>query len=256
MRSDQAWEALSLELDVWEDCGRAATLWLRDDDTRTYTPGLQRLLDLGELNRVPISLAVIPDGCESVLVSTFKHYERLSVVQHGYAHKSHAPADKKKAEYGDHRENSTMLAELRRGRELLLEVFPAHFKPVLVPPWNRISEALMDFLPSVGIEGLSTYAPRPRREPVADLVQSNCHADLIDWRGSRSFIGEEVVLEKITGHLRRRREGDVDDEATGVLTHHLDHDEGCWKFLERLFRRTRSHSSVDWLTVSEVMWSV
>ena len=129
------------------------------------------------------------------------------------------------------------------------------FLPVLVPPWNRLGKSLLDLLPSAGFEGLSTYQPRTSREPVAGLIQSNCHTDLINWRGSRSFIGERTVLEQITGHLRRRRQHEVDNEPTGVLTHHRDHDEACWKFLEKLFEVTRDHGATQWLSVAEVMWN-
>lgn len=253
--SGDAWEDLSTELDVWSELNRTATFWIRDDDAQTSTLRLERLLGLGKKYDAPLGLAVIPDGCEAMLSSTLGRYEGISVLQHGYAHKNHAPPDQKKAEYGDHRGAPARLAELARGRQMLAALLPDHFVPVLVPPWNRIDKRLLDSLPSTGFEGLSTYQPRESREPVAGLIQSNCHADLINWRGSRSFIGESTVLEQITGHLRRRRRNEVDDEPTGVLTHHLDHDEACWEFLETLLEHTRRHRAARWLDVSEVMWS-
>lgn len=249
------WKALSCELDAWADQGRAATLWLRDDDAQTCTPALERLISLADRFAIPMGLAVIPQGCSLSLESMLRHSPRLNVLQHGYAHKSHALANEKKAEYGDHRAKSTMLTELARGHGRLRELFPQLFLPVLVPPWNRISESLVERLPSVGFEGLSTYQPRRQAEPFKGLAQSNCHADIIDWRGTRAFVGESAVLEQITTHLRRRRYGEVDNEATGLLAHHLNHDEACWSFLESLFEQTHSHSGATWLTVSEVMWN-
>ena len=253
--SSQAWDALSAELDTWSELHRSATFWIRDDDAQALTSSLERLLALGQRYEVPLGLAVIPDGCRPALCTALGSYEGVSVLQHGFAHKNHAPADQKKAEYGDHRDASIMLAELCQGRQILASLFPDHFVPVLVPPWNRIGERLLALLPSTGFEGLSTYQPRSSREPVEGLVQSNCHADLIDWRGSRSFIGECTVLEQITGHLRRRRQNEVDDEPTGVLTHHLDHDDACWKFLEDLLEHTGQHHRAQWLGVAEVMWN-
>ena len=248
------WDDLTVELDAWAERGRRATLWLRDDDAQTRTGALERLLHLGERFRVPFGLAVIPDGCEPLLSKLLERYSSVSVLQHGYSHQNHAPAEQKKAEYGDHRKISTMLQELNRGNDCLSARFPDNFLPVLVPPWNRISNSLMGGLTSIGFKGLSTYQPRPRREPFVGLVQSNCHADLIDWRASRSFVGNETILEQITAHLGRRRLGDVDDEVTGLLTHHRNHDRACWGFLECLLERTRSHPAVRWLSVSEVMW--
>ena len=253
--SENAWDVLRTELDAWTELDRTATFWIRDDDAQIPTPLLERLLALGKRYAVPLGLAVIPDGCEPILSTALERYEWLSVLQHGYAHNNHAPPGEKKAEYGDHRSASAMLAELSHGRQILAALFPDHFLPVLVPPWNRIGESLTDLLPSTGFEGLSTYQPRISREPVEGLIQSNCHADLIGWHGSRSFIGERTVLEQITGHLRRRRQQEVDDEPTGVLTHHRDHDEACWQFLEKLLERTGGHSAVQWLSVSEVMWN-
>ena len=253
--SGDAWEDLSTELDAWSQLNRTATFWIRDDDTQTSTPRLERLLGLGKRYNAPLGLAVIPDGCEPVLSSALGRYEGISVLQHGYAHENHAPPDQKKTEYGDHRDAAAMLAELARGRQILATLFPDHFVPVLVPPWNRIDKRLLDLLSATGFEGLSTYQPRESREPVPGLVQSNCHADLINWRGSRSFIGESTVLEQLTGHLRHRRRNEVDDEPTGVLTHHRDHDEGCWGFLETLLEHIHRHRAARWLGVSEVMWS-
>lgn len=249
-----SWAGLIHELDAWGACDTQATLWLRDDDTRTRTFALERLLNLAAHHRIPVGLAVIPFGCESSVAGVLEQHPGLSVLQHGYAHHNHAPEDQKKAEYGGHREVSIMSAELIRGTEVLRTLFPEIFLPVLVPPWNRISPGLLRFLPCIGFEALSTYQARACHQPVVGLTQSNCHADLIDWRASRTFIGESDVLGQITTHLRRRREGEVDNEATGVLSHHLDHDEGCWRFLDRLFECTQSHPAARWSTVAEVMW--
>ena len=202
------WDDLTVELDTWAELGRTATLWLRDDDAQTHTKALECLLDLARRFYVPVGLAVIPDGCAAALTRLLEQYSSVSVLQHGYSHHNHAPADQKKAEYGDHREVSTMLQELERGHQGLTARFSDDFQPVLVPPWNRIDDSLLGGLRSIGFKGLSTYQPRHRREPFRGLVQSNCHADLIDWRAGRTFVGNKTILEQITVHLRRRRLGE------------------------------------------------
>ena len=250
-----AWDTLLAELDKWASNARTATFWLRDDDAREPTPALKRLLSLGKLFGVPLGLAVIPDSCHRSLPALLKGRAGVSVLQHGFAHRNQAPAGEKKAEYGDHRVTAVMLGELARGHILLSDLFSDQFLHVLVPPWNRISDSLVEMLPSVGLNGLSTYQSRARREPAHGVVQSNCHADLINWRGNRAFIGDNIVLEQITSHLSQRRQGNVDDEATGVLTHHLDHDDECWRFLGCLFECTAGHPATRWLRVPEVMWN-
>ena len=55
------------------------------------------------------------------------------------------------------------------------------------------------------------------------------------WRPRREFLGRRNAVDLLTAHLRARRTGTADsDEPTGLLTHHLVHDEACWQFLESL----------------------
>jgi len=80
--------------------------------------------------------------------------------------------------------------------------------------------------------------------------------DIIDWNGSRGFIGEHAALDQFVRHLAARRRGEVDaDEPTGLMTHHLYHDEGCWCFVGEVLRRTRSHPAARWLNGREAFWS-
>ncbi len=72
--------------------------------------------------------------------------------------------------------------------------------------------------------------------------------DLIDWRGGRRFRGVDRVLEQLCAHLAARREGGVDAaEPSGILTHHLDHDEDCWHFMEALLEHCNDHPGALWL---------
>ena len=66
------------------------------------------------------------------------------------------------------------------------------------------------------------------------VTQVNTHVDIVDWRGTRGFVGEEAALGAVMSHLGRQS-----GEPTGVLTHHAVHDAPAWRFLERLFERTR-----------------
>jgi hypothetical protein len=61
---------------------------------------------------------------------------------------------------------------------------------------------------------------------------------VIAWQRNRSFIGVDEAIDRVTAHLRARREGAADaDEPTGLLTHHLDMSEAGWAFAEELVTR-------------------
>lgn len=247
-----AWQRLSTELDRWQAGGRTATLWWRDDDAVAATPALTRLLDAHARAGVPLALASIPAKAEDGLALTLEPYPVIAVLQHGYAHKNHASEGDRAIELGAKRQRRGVVEELERGWERLRSLFPERLLPVMVPPWNRISAQLYPDLRALGFRALSCFAPRARREAVAGLVQANCHADLVDWRGGRCFRGEERTLEQICSHLEARRSGGADaDEATGILTHHLVHDDECWRFLETLLERTNRHRAARWLAPEE-----
>jgi hypothetical protein len=95
-----------------------------------------------------------------------------------------------------------------------------------------------------GFTGLSRYLPR-RSAQIHGLKQVNTHVDVIDWKGSRGFVGESEALGLLAGHFRARRTGAADaDEPTGLLTHHLVHDPATWRFLEKLRDFLKKQSAV------------
>jgi hypothetical protein len=243
------------ELDAWAEGERAADLWWRDDDAQCPTPALQRLLALSTGTATPLTLAVVPKGAETALAHVLETVAEVKVIQHGYAHVNHGGTHGKKAELAVGRSAKEALGELIRGRRWLARLFDGRFHAVLAPPWNRMDPLLVPALAGAGICGLSAFGVRRSAEPAPGLIQSNCHVDILDWRGSRGFVGEDAALAAIVDHLARRRRGEVDaKEATGILTHHMVMDEACWVFLSTLIERTRAHPAVRWLDVGKVLW--
>ena len=178
----------------------------------------------------------------------------VSVLQHGFAHRNHAGAGEKSMELSPHRPQEQVLCELRGGFAQLASTFGKDFLPVLVPPWNRIAPALVPELPALGLHGLSTFMPRTACNPVPGLRQVNCHVDLIDWRGGRKGRDHGILAREVAGHLRARRAGRADSgEPTGLLTHHLDHDESAWDFVEEFLDRVVAHPGVHWPASREVL---
>lgn len=222
------WQALADELDLWPE---PAEFWWRDDDAVAWSPALERLVEA--LDGVPFALAVIPTEAAADLPGT--------ILQHGWRHGNHAGPAEKKAEFGPHRPQETMLTELEAGRERLEALYGGRFLAVLAPPWNRIDPALAARLPAAGWRGLSVF--RPRRSP----FETNAHVDPVAWRTHRGFRGEAEALGDIAAHLRARRTGTVDrSEPTGILSHHLVADEAGFAFFRELARFVAAHPRAGW----------
>ncbi len=250
---NDAWDALECELYLWQKSGNPATLWWRDDDAQLPCPQLDQLLHLSASTATPLVLATIPHRVDPSLNSKTDVVANIAIVQHGWSHTNHAPADEKKCELGDHRKLDTIRQELVKGADILTDTFGSSYLPVLVPPWNRISATVTSHLKTYGYSGLSTFGNAPTRQSIPGLCQINTHVDLINWRKDRRFIGTVAALALITSHLSQRRNGYIPaHEATGILTHHLVHDDELWQFLELLFQFTADHRAIQWQSGRDV----
>ncbi len=246
------WHALRDELQRWQDAGLVATFWWRDDDAEEHTAQLDRLLHLSTTLDVAVALAVVPVGATAALAPRLRQAPHIDVLQHGYAHRNHAPSREKKAELGAHRPLSAMATELRLGWERLVHLIPECL-PVLVPPWNRIDPQLLAQLGELGYCGISTFSPRTAARDAHALTHVNTHVDPIAWRGDRAYCGDDSALRQVLDHLRDRRLGRVDaSEPTGLLTHHLVQDDAGWAFCERLFSATRAFDNVTWASARQL----
>jgi hypothetical protein len=177
---------------------------------------------------------------------------RVDVLQHGFSHANHQPADKKKAEFGDARALGVMQEELARGWRRLAALFGRRALPVLVPPWNRIDGRLAATLAAQGYVGLSIAGPRGPTED--GLFRANTHVDILEWhKGPRGFIGPESALDLAVKHLAARRAGEVDaEEPTGLLTHHLAMDEAAFAFAAEFLARSAAHPAVQWRAARDI----
>jgi hypothetical protein len=229
------WRDLEDEAQRWQESGRAAELWWRDDDAADAGPALDRLLAIHRDTGTPLALAVVPAHATKALADRLAHERDIDLLQHGYAHTNHVAPGAKKAELGAERPAMVVLGELGTGWMALERLFGSRPLPVLVPPWNRIAPALVPTLPEIGFAGLSVFGPRRRPRPVRGLLEVNTHVDLIDWKVQR-FAGEAAALSALLAALTRARTGA--HEPVGLLSHHLAMDDEAWDFLRSMLEKT------------------
>jgi hypothetical protein len=237
-----SWQALQQELALWDS---PATFWWRDDDAIEPSPALDQLIDITRRHDIDLNLAVIPALCTQALALRLAAQPHVWVLQHGYDHSPYAGPGERKRELGGPRPRALILQQLKAGRQRLQHLFDKQALDILVPPWNRIDADLLPLLPALGYERLSVLGPR-QTEPVG-APQINVHIDIIDWQ-QRRFAGTDRVLGHIVANLQARRQGQVDaSEPCGLMTHHLDHDDACWAFLEQLTDTLTTSGQVRWI---------
>lgn len=229
---------LTDRLDETASAGRTVSFWWRDDDAIAPTPELDRLLALTGTHSVPLCLAVIPATAERGLADRLEPTGDVLVLQHGWRHENHAAAGSKSAELGDDRPIDTVLDELSRGHQRLSRMFRSRFLPVLVPPWNRISNAVADRRVETGLPGLSCFGALSAGERRLDT-----HVDPIAWRTDRGFVGWAGAADALQSEIDRRTD---DETPIGILTHHLVQDAATWDFLDAFLRVAAAHPAARW----------
>jgi hypothetical protein len=219
--------------------------WWRDDDAEDDSSSFQRLLQLVARYDLPLALSVVPKRATSALASRLDEAPRAYVLQHGWRHRNHSPEGEKKMELGPHRPVDVILDELAAGFDRLRARFPAKFLPILVPPWNRVADAVRDERRQVGLIGISTYGPVPN----GARHWVNVHLDVIDWT-ARAPITRARAYSVLSRELERRRAGE--SAPIGLMTHHLVHQEANWRFLEELLEIVANHAAVTWPPIAEL----
>jgi peptidoglycan/xylan/chitin deacetylase (PgdA/CDA1 family) len=265
----EAWDTVRRELDRWADQGLTARFWLRDDDACALSVHLTRLHALADRHDITIGLAVIPGKIERDLVRALSGLKnRFHPMCHGWNHENYGRPGEPE-EFGHGRP----LSALRLDAEQAYKVFSDYFgggDAIFVPPFARITSALVDCLSQIGFAAVSTgpgvleravlrldgrlpwipVVKLPVRSPVPRI---DVHIDLIDWQ-RRTARDQGSVAVELAANLRLRRRGFLPvNHPVGFLTHHLVHDEAIWRLCDELFGMLRRHVSVEILSAASLI---
>lgn len=219
------------ELARWKAGGHAPVFWWRDDDARRSTPALDRLLALSVRFDAPITLAAVPDGDIAALAKACRGVPGAELAIHGFRHENRAPPGWPSGEVND----LDRLADVMSDLSTAIEVFRrAGVTPRLfVPPWNNAHPLLKQAL------GLRDLALSCYGEPRGEADRLDAHLDVMRWKPEPRFRGAVRFLLRTRRLLAQRRRMGAWDEPLGLLTHHLDHDEDAWSFLEAFLPVTK-----------------
>ena len=214
------------ELARWKAAGHAPVFWWRDDDARRPTPALDRLLALSTRFDAPITIAAVPDGDIAALAKACAAVPGAELAIHGFRHENRAPAGRPSGEVND----QDSLADVMSDLGAAMEAFRRAGVPprLFVPPWNNAHPTLKRAL---GLQGLrlSCYGGMRR---AAEPDRLDAHLDVMRWKPKPRFRGTVRFLSRVRRLLAERRMSQAWDQPLGLLTHHLDHDEPAWRFLE------------------------
>jgi hypothetical protein len=239
------WVWLELELRRWRAAGRYATLWWRDDDARSASPQLDRLLSAAE--GTPLTLAVIPDGDLAALAVRLADATGVSVVQHGVDHENRR-LGREAGEFPHDWRRIRVATQVRAGWKRL-SALPGALQ-MYVPPWNDVHPELPAVMEDCSYIGWSAWG-----QTVGEAVprRVDAHLDLMRWKGGERFRGEARFLADLRRLLVLRRRTQSWGAPIGLLTHHLVHDEPAWNFLRRFTAWSAARPDVVWRSLPQLV---
>ena len=228
------------ELARWEREDQKAVLWWRDDDARVRTPELELLLVLSETHQAPVTLSVLPTDQAEGLAPLLRGSPLATVVQYGVDGQDRGgmgpPAEFPEAWPMER------IVERLAGTWQKLSALPGAYK-AFVPAWNAVHPELASSLTYHGYQGVSASG---QFAACAHPPRLDVHVDVLHGRDGPRFRGPDAVFEAFGRELSLRRRLGLWDQPIGILTHHMAHDEGAWRFLGRFLAMTSSHPALTW----------
>ena len=265
IQGDKVWDAARSELDCWVDAGLTAKFWVRDDDAFETSQSLDRLHDLATKHRVRIGLAVIPGKILPNLSSFLRtNTQQFYPMCHGWMHVNHNRRNKP-GEFGPDRPISKMIMDAQSALDLFSERF-GEVRAIFVPPFNRVTPAMVKALPEIGFFGVSLMPNYLERKILqfgsgsawSKLIKIpefsgspriDVHLDVINWK-TRTAHETKTIVDHLVRQLRARRLGLLAASTPiGLLTHHLAHNQGIWLACDEALEVLQSHKAVEFIDV-------
>jgi predicted deacetylase len=221
--------ALGPELRLWTQAGRAPVIWWRDDDARAPGEALDRLLTLSDRHRAPLTLASIAGPDLAGLVRRLESEPGVEIAVHGFQHVNRQPEGRGFGEIVEGDSSDWVREQLRT---TVAAFHRAGAAPTLfTPPWNNLAPQLLAALPGSSLTAVSGFDQVSRTE--GGVSRLDAHLDVLRWKGGGRFRGTWRFLSRMRRLMAERRITGQWDQPIGLLTHHLDHDEASWRFLEK-----------------------
>ena len=220
--------ALGAELALWAKAGRAPVLWWRDDDAREPTEALERLLELSRRHDAPLTIAAIAGPNLATLVRRCEAEPGVEIAVHGFKHVNRQPEGRGFGEIVEDDSVDWVRAQLRA---TVMQFHRAGAVPTLfVPPWNNLRPQLIAALSDTPIRAVSGFDQGVSES--GGVSRLDTHLDVLRWKGGGRFRGAWRFLARMRKLLVHRRMAGQWGQPIGVLTHHLDHDQAAWRFLD------------------------
>lgn len=207
---------------------------LRNDDFGWEEPRFLRLYELCAQAAFTLSAAAIPEECRDLDSWQFEDAKYLELTLHGYAHRNHQ-LEGKKGEFMDARPLETALTELSIGHKFLQERYPDLYVPVFIPPWNRVSDEIVEKLSSVGCKALSRFGANRINQKFPEF---NAQIDL-HTRKDGGYASVEGVLADMENAWEAQAEGEP--RFVGLMLHHGKMQDADYSFLAKLFEAFKGH---------------
>jgi len=209
-----------------DDACVAVPFFIRDDDAGWADDALWPLLDRLAVARVPVDVAVIPAEARGDLVRELNRRRDgvsggrglLALHQHGWAHHNHEPTGRK-CEFGSSRTRSEQLADLARGRAVMVDAFGPEAGQVFVPPWNRCTPLTALLVRELGF-GVLSRDVTAARAGVPGLAELPVTVDWLAKRREGGVVDRQARGELLARAVRSVGKGEGDPRAVGVMLHH------------------------------------